>query len=141
MRRHRSSRADGRGSLGECGEVGIGILAAVLLTVVVAVNMVYLFAYLYGQAVVRSALDEGVRAGSRISEAQLMICETTANDVVDDLLGGPLGDGIVGPACAFDAAGNLVATATATFDSPLPGVPTWTIDLQATATREIEAAP
>lgn len=135
MRRFRSSPTDER------GEVGIGILAAVLLTLVVAVNMVYLFAYLYGQAVVRSALDEGIRAGSRISDSQLVICEATAADVIDDLLGGPLGDGIVGPTCSFDAAGNLVSAATATFDSPLPGVPTWTVNLSATATREIEASP
>lgn len=130
-----------RAAADERGEVGIGILLAVTLTLIITVNMVYLFAYLYGQAVVRSALDEGIRAGSRISELQTEVCQTTAHDVIDDLFGGPLGAGIVGPSCSFDATGELTAVATATFDSPLPGVPTWTVHLEATGTREIEASP
>lgn len=130
-----------RGTHGaERGEMGIGILLAVTLTLVVAVGIVNIFMFLYGQSVVRSALDEGVRAGSRV-DAGWVVCQDRAEQVLEDLLGGELGDGVTlicGPGASPD---ELVAIADATFDSPMPLVPSWTFHLEARATQELAATP
>lgn len=124
----------------ERGEVGVGILLAVTLTLVVAVGIVNVFMFLYGQSVVRAALDEGVRAGSRV-DAGVAVCLDRAQQVLDDLLAGDLGDGVT-IACAPGATpAELVATANATFDSLMPGVPSWTFHLEARATQELAATP
>ncbi len=118
--------------------MGVGIMLAVVGTFVVAVAIVHAFMFLYGQAVVRSALDEAVRAASRV-DGDPVLCEHRADEVKADLLGGSLGDGV-----AFDcvlAAGTLVASAEATFDSPMPGVPSLTFHLEASATQEVPASP
>lgn len=127
---------------GERGEIGIGIMLAVVATFVVAVAVVHLFMFLYGQAVVRSALDEAVRTGSRVDGGPAL-CLQTATEVRDDLLGGQLGDGVTfqceaerGPAGT-----RLVASAVARFRSPMPGVPTLTLHLSATAIQEAPASP
>ncbi len=85
--------ARSRSGDGERGEIGIGIMLAVVATFVVAVAIVHLFMFLYGQAVVRSALDEAVRTGSRVDGGPAL-CLQTATEVRDDLLGGQLGDGV-----------------------------------------------
>ena len=124
----------------ERGEIGVGIMLAVTFTFIVAVAIVNIFMFLYGQSVVRSALDEGVRAGSRV-DAGWLVCQDRAQQVLDDLLSGELGDGVTltcGPGAAPD---ELVAIADATFDSPMPGVPSWTFHLEARATQEIAANP
>ena len=124
----------------ERGEIGIGIMLAVTFTFVVAVAVVNIFMFLYGQSVVRSALDEGVRAGSRV-DAGWTVCQDRALQVLDDLLPGELGDGgalVCGPGTSPD---ELLAIADATFDSPMPGVPSWTIHLEARATQEQAASP
>lgn len=126
--------------IGERGEIGVGIMLAVTFTFIVAVAIVNIFMFLYGQSVVRSALDEGVRAGSRV-DAGWAVCQDRAGQVLDDLLGGDLGDGVsltCGPGAAPD---ELVAIADATFDSPMPGVPSWTFRLEARATQEVAATP
>jgi hypothetical protein len=127
---------------GERGEIGIGIMLAVVATFVVAVAVVHLFMFLYGQAVVRSALDEAVRTASRVDGGPAL-CLQTATEVRDDLLGGQLGDGVTfqceaerGPAGT-----RLVASAVARFRSPMPGVPTLTLHLSATAIQEVPASP
>lgn len=124
----------------ERGEIGVGILLAVTFTLIVAVAIVNIFVFLYGQSVVRSALDEGVRAGSRV-DAGWVVCQARAEQVLDDLLGGELGDGVTlvcGPGASPD---ELVAIADATFDSPMPLVPSWTFHLEARATQELAATP
>jgi len=124
----------------ERGEIGLGILLAVTLTLIVAVGIVNIFMFLYGQSVVRSALDEGVRAGSRV-EAGVSVCLDRAQELLDDLLGGQLGEDVV-IICAQGATpGELVAVADATLSSPMPGVPSWTFHLEARATQELAATP
>ncbi len=124
----------------ERGEIGIGIMLAVTFTFIVTVAIVNIFMFVYGQAVVRSALDEGVRAGSRV-DAGWAVCQERAEQVLADLLAGELGDGVTlacGPGATPD---ELVAIADATFDSPMPGVPSWTFHLEARATQELAATP
>lgn len=124
----------------ERGEIGVGILLAITLTLVVAVAIVNIFMYLYGQSVVRAALDEGVRAGSRV-DAGVVVCLDRARQVLDDLLAGDLGDNVSITCAPGLTPAELVATADATFDSPMPGVPSWTFRLEARATQELAANP
>lgn len=104
----------------------------VLFTLVANVVLVQ-----YGRAVVRSALDDGVRAGARVisspADAELA-CESTADATRRDLLGGGLGDGI-----AIDcvpAASEMRAVATSVFASWFPGVPDWSFTDRAVAVQE-----
>jgi len=124
----------------ERGEIGLGILLAVTLTLVVAVGIVNIFMFLYGQSVVRAALDEGVRAGSRVG-AGVAVCQDRARQVLDDLLAGDLGGDVVVVCAPGATAGELVAIGDATFDSPMSGVLSWTVHLEARATQELAATP
>ena len=91
----------------------------------------------YGRAVVRSALDDGVRAGARVTsglaEAEL-VCERTADATRRDLLGGRLGEGIA--VDCLPEAGAMRAEATSVFASWFPAVPDWTFTDQAVAVQE-----
>ena len=122
----------------ERGEIGIGIMLAVTFTFIVAVAIVNIFMFLYGQSVVRAALDDGVRAGSRV-DAGPAVCQLRAQETIDDLIPGSLGDGIGTPTCVVSG-GVLVASVTATFSSPLADGLSWTINLEARGVQEIPAA-
>ena len=117
------------------GEASVAILLAVVFTLLATMAAVNVFMYLYGQSVVRAAIDEGVRAGSRVS-AGPVVCETRANQVVGDLLGGPFGSGVSISCGPSPVTGELIAVADVTFTSPLPGVPTWSFQAIAHATQE-----
>jgi len=117
----------------ERGLTSVGILMAVVFTLLVAVIVVNLFLYLYGQGAARAAIDEGVRAGSRVDAGEL-ICEQRAVEALDGLMPGPLGDGV--DVVCMAAGGELVAVANVTLDSPLPGVPSWSFRMEARAVQE-----
>lgn len=114
----------------------MAILLAVAFTLLATMSAITVFMYLYGQSVVRAAVDEGVRAGSRVA-AGSEVCEVRAKQMLDDLLGGPFGEG-VDLACGTSAVtGQLQAVADVTFTSPLPGMPSWSFVATADATQEI----
>lgn len=69
----------------------------------------------YGRGVLRSALEQGARAGSVSGVA---VCEQVANVVVGDLLGGRMSEGLV-VSCEL-ADGAIVASGSATFESWTP---------------------
>jgi hypothetical protein len=106
------------------------------LVLVVLVNLVLV---LYARGVVRSALDEGVRAGapSRLTAAQsVAACRAKAGEVLDGLLSGPLGSG-VSVECRADADGFIRATAHARFEPWIPGsMPVWTFDPSASSRKD-----
>ncbi len=117
----------------ERGLTSVGIMLAVAFTLVVAVAVINMFLYLYGQGAARAAIDEGVRAGSRVAAGD-RVCEERADEALDGLIPGPLGDGVV---IRCSLVGNqLVAVATVTLDSPLPGVPSWSFRMEARAVQE-----
>ncbi len=121
----------------ERGDIGIATAWAIAMTLLAAVAMTNVLLFLYGQSAVRAALDEGVRAGSRV-DAGPAVCEVRAQQTLDDLVPGPLGDGIGTPRCVVTA-GVLVASVSATFSSPLADGLSWTIDLEARGVQEIPA--
>lgn len=121
----------------ERGAVGIGILLAVALTFVVAAAVTNAFVNLYGQAVVRSAIDEGIRAGTRLGGDPAAMCEAAGREVLESLIPGPMGDDVTGPHCAVGADGLLVATATATFPALRPfSAAGWTVSLSGSGALE-----
>lgn len=117
----------------ERGLTSVGILLAVAFTLVVAVTVINLFLYLYGQGAARAAIDEGVRAGSRVAAGET-VCERRAAEALNGLMPGSLGDGVAITCVA--AGGELVAIADVTLDSPLPGVPSWSFQMEARAIQE-----
>ncbi len=117
----------------ERGLASVGILLAVAFTMIVAVMVVNLFLYLYGHSAARAAIDEGVRAGSRVAAGE-DACEARAQEALQGLMPGPLGSGV-----AIDCllvGGELLAVADVTLTSPLPGVPTWSFQMEARAVQE-----
>ena len=117
----------------ESGLGSVGVLLAVAFTLVVAVAVVNMFLYLYGQGAARAALDEGVRAGSRVAAGEAA-CEQRASEALDGLMPGPLGDGVA-IGCSL-IGGELVAVADVTLDSPMPGIPSWSFQMEARAIQE-----
>lgn len=117
----------------ESGLTSVGILLAVAFTLVVAVAVINMFLYLYGQGATRAAIDEGVRAGSRVAAGE-SVCEQRADEALRGLMPGPLGDGVI-IECGV-AGGELVAVADVTLNSPLPGVPSWSFRMEARAVQE-----
>lgn len=117
----------------ERGLTSVGILMAVGFTLIVAVMVVNLFLYLYGQGAARAAIDEGVRAGSRVDAGE-DACEARAEQALVGLMPGPLHHG-VDIDCVV-VGGELVAVADVTLSSPLPGFPSWSFQMEARAIQE-----
>ncbi|HUG09081.1 MAG TPA: hypothetical protein VMP13_09345 [Acidimicrobiia bacterium] len=85
----------------------------------------------YGKGAVRSALEQGARAGSTGGVAA---CEDTVRLVMDDLLGGRMSDGLVSDCAMSD--GSIVASASAVFESWTPLTPDFTFSLSSSAVVE-----
>ncbi|MDX2468419.1 MAG: hypothetical protein QNL12_13960 [Acidimicrobiia bacterium] len=117
----------------EGGMTSVGILMAIAFTFVVAVMVVNLFLYLYGQGAARAAIDEGVRAGSRVAAGE-SACELRAEEALEGLMPGPLRSGV--EIDCVVAGTELVAVADVTLDSPMPGFPSWSFQMEARATQE-----
>ncbi|HVM00774.1 MAG TPA: hypothetical protein VM324_15905 [Egibacteraceae bacterium] len=116
----------------EGGFVTVQYVAVVGLSLLFVVMLANLVVFQYGRGVVRAALDEGARAGTRTT-AGAAECEARAGDVLADLLGGAMGAG-VRLRCADD--GDLVrASADVVFVGWLPAVPDWRFTAEATASR------
>lgn len=97
------------------------LLLCVGLTLVMVVWVANLAIDLYGRGVVRSAMDEGARAGSRVDADSVAACEDRAGEVLSNLLGGIMGDGVKVSCSETD--GVVRSRAEVTFASWLPPVP------------------
>ncbi|MGH2707059.1 MAG: hypothetical protein ACRDJK_02050 [Actinomycetota bacterium] len=117
------------------GFVTIQYLLAVGLSLVVMVLMTNFIVIQYARGVVRGALDEGVRAGSRARASELD-CEERAKAALADLLQGPMGDEVSAPDCRIDPSGRIEAIAKATFRTWLPPVQRLTFHVKAGAFKE-----
>ena len=106
--------------------VGVTLIMFVLLANVMVMH--------WGRGVVRSALDEGVRAGAR-DPNPAAVCQARAEAALNDLMAGPLRAGVGPVACAADD-WAVHAQTTATFDGWLPGTGAWSTTMGATAATE-----
>jgi hypothetical protein len=121
------------GSDGQDGFLTIQYLLAVGLSLVLLASLGNLLVFSYGRGVVRAALDEGVRAGSRAG-ASPAECQARADAVLSDLLSGSLGQG-VDVRCQSQG-GTVTASAEASFPAWAPLVPSWSFTTTAEAVAE-----
>jgi hypothetical protein len=117
----------------ERGFVTTQFVLAVALSLLLFVMACNAIVYQYARGVVRSALDEGVRSGSRAT-GSTGACEAAAEAVRRSLLGGPVGAHVELRCAIVD--GQVRADAAGYLPSWLPGVPDWPIDLRASAVDE-----
>jgi hypothetical protein len=125
--------ASKRATAAEAGFTTIQFVAAAgigLVTFVVLANFVV---FVYARGVVRAAVDEGARRGGRLG-ATPTECEARAHDVVDDLLGGRIGDGVSVSCRASDD--TVVAVGRVRLQGWLPVVPDWEFTLEGRSVRE-----
>jgi hypothetical protein len=120
------------------GFVTAQFVLAVAFSLLLFVMLCNAIVYQYGRGVIRSALDEGVRSGSRASGSP-SACVQAAEEVRRSLLGGPIG-AHVSMRCGL-VAGQVHATASGYLPSWLPLVPDWPLTLSATAVKEPFTTP
>ena len=107
----------------EAGFTTAELLLAVGLTLLIFVWVANLAVYLYGRGVVRSAIDEAARAGSRVGADSATVCQERANQVLANLIGGSMGRELA-VSCAEED-GVVRARADVVFRAWLPPVPDW----------------
>ncbi len=120
------------------GFVTAQFVLAVAFSLLLFVMLCNAIVYQYGRGVIRSALDEGVRSGSRASGSAAS-CQAAAEEVRRSLLGGPIGTH-VSLRCGL-VAGQVRATASGYLPSWLPLVPDWPVELSASAVKEPFTTP
>ena len=82
-----------RSRRGEGAFATVQYLVALSFSLAALVGLLNFVVFQYGRGAVRAALDEGTRAGSRVS-ASVEECEERAGRVLDDLLGGAMKVGV-----------------------------------------------
>ena len=119
---------------GEDGMTTVQYVAATALSLIVFVMMANFIVFLYARGVVRAAVDEGARAGSRFG-ATPAECDARARDVLGDLLAGRLGSD-VSVRCE-SSEDEMHASVHVTLHGWLPVlVPDWTFTLDARSLKE-----
>jgi hypothetical protein len=121
---------------GDAGFLTVQYVAAVALSLVLVVQLANLLVVAYARGAVRAALDEGVRAAA-MAGAEPSRCEQRGAAVLDDLLGGPMGEGVGPVACRVSDDGALLtATADTSLPAWVPGLRDASFSTRATAVRE-----
>jgi hypothetical protein len=117
----------------EHGFTTIQYVAATAFSLLLLMLMANLLVDLYARGAVREALDEATRAAVPVDAAP-GACERRASEVLDGLLHGPIGDGVV---VTCDVGPQHVhARASVTLRSWLPALlPAWSFDVDARARR------
>lgn len=105
------------------------VIALSMLLFVLAANVIVV---LYGRGVVRGALDEGVRIGSR-ANVGAAVCEQRVGETLDQLMG-TMREGVAYR--CFDDGDAIAAAADIAWPGWLPGVPTLRFTLGARAVSE-----
>ena len=126
-----------RSAAAQGGFLTVQFVAAVGLSLLLLVMLANVIVVQYGGGVVRAAVDEGVRRGSRAGPAAVAECQERAAAVVADLLGGGMGVGVAPITCA-DLGDRVTAETAASFPAWLPGLPDWSLTARAVAVREEE---
>ena len=115
--------------LNERGVSSVQFLLASVLALLLFVAFANLIAGQYGRGAMRSALEQGARAGAVVGSTS--DCESTVDEVIGQLLGGSMSESLVVD-CSTSGA-LMVASASAVFESWSPLTPDFSIDLSAEA--------
>jgi hypothetical protein len=118
-------------SAGERGVSSVQFVLAAALALILFLALANLVVVQYGKGAIRSALEQGARAGTT---AGLPACEDMAARVVEDLLGGRMSDGLV-LSCSISG-GSVVASASAVFEAWTPLTPDFGFTLTSSAVME-----
>lgn len=124
------TRSADRG-LDDRGVTSVQFLLASGLALILFLALANLVVVQYGRGAVRSALEQGARAGTTAGPSA---CEETASRVIEDLLGGSMSDGLV-LSCSRSSS-SVVATASVTFESWTPLTPDFGFSLASRAVAE-----
>lgn len=114
------------------GLSSIQFILASALALLLFLALANLVVVQYGRGAVRSALEQGARAGA--VTGSVLDCEVTAAEVTRQLLGGRMSDGLVVACQASD--GMMVATGTAIFESWTPLTGDFAVELTSRAVLE-----
>lgn len=126
-----SRTATGRLDVGDRGVSSVQFVLASALALVLFLALANLVVVQYGKGAIRSAVEQGARAGTT---ADVLACEERATQVVEDLLGGRMSDGLI-LTCSVSG-GSVVATASAVFESWTPLTPDFSFTLSSAAVIE-----
>jgi hypothetical protein len=130
----RARNSGGRRLQGDRGATTIALLIGTAIVLVLVTAVINVIVFQYGKGVTRAALDEGVRNGARFDRDSVAACETRATEVLGDLLGGSLGNG-VSVSCSDDG-DRVTATAAVHFDGWFGAVTDYDATLTASAAKE-----
>lgn len=117
--------------IGERGVSSVQFVLASALSLVLFVALANLVVVQYGRGAIRSALEQGARAGSIGGVAA---CAYTTGEVIADLLGGRMSDDLVLSCEAIG--GAVVATASARFEAWTPFMPDYELTMTSGAVAE-----
>lgn len=115
----------------EYGVSSVQFVLASALALILFLALANLVVVQYGKGAIRSALEQGARAGTTSGVAA---CEERAHQVVDDLLGGRMSDEVV-LSCS-SSEGSVAAAASVVFESWTPLTPDFSFSLSSTAVIE-----
>jgi len=124
------SRTVDRG-VADRGVTSVQFLLASGLALILFLALANLVVVQYGRGAVRSALEQGARAGTT---SGVDVCEETAGEVIEDLLGGRMSDDLVMTCELSDD--SVVVTASGSFESWTPLTPDFGFSLTSSAVVE-----
>ncbi|MGH9126219.1 MAG: hypothetical protein ACRDZ8_16065 [Acidimicrobiales bacterium] len=129
------------GSAAEGGSAALTIVIGMLIVIAVFMAGCNFVVFEYGQGVVRTAVDEGARAGSQQQAAggPVQACEDKAAQVMSGLLPGPFGQHVA-ITCSVSG-GNVVAVASGSFPAWLPPVPSLAVHIEGRSQLETNPSP
>lgn len=123
-----------RGQQGFVTVQHVWVVATSLLLLTLVANVIVVQ---YAHAVVRTAVDEGARAGARVLDdpvTAVAVCRSAASAAREELLRGRLGDQVV--ITCVPEPGAMTARAAARLAAWLPGIPDWTVEAAAVVVQE-----
>lgn len=116
----------------EGGFSSVQFLLASALGLLLMISMLNLVVVQYGRGALRSALEQGVRAGSLNGDVQ--VCLETVDSVIGQLLAGKMSEDLTFQ-CSLEP-GGIAASASATFASWTPLTSDFRVELEGRALVE-----
>lgn len=112
------------------GMTTLSTVVAASFALVVFVALADLVLVQYARGVARTAVDEAVRT-STVAGGEVVVCLGAVNAVLDDLLGGPYGAGLVAECAVYDDV--VFASVNGVLPPLLPILPTFTVAVEASS--------
>ena len=111
----------------------ISLVVATGIVLVLVTALLQVIVFQYGKGAVRAALDEAARSAAR-SPASVDTCQARAANVLGDLLGGDMGDGV--EVSCTDDADRVTVTASVHFEGWFGALTDSDATLRASAAKE-----